>query len=118
MLEARLDAVRAARSRLLPVVVLVSLVVLFSPRAPGDGGVEGLDKVVHAVLFAMLAVCTRWRYGRGLLAVLAYAVASELLQDALPIARDGSPADALADGVGAVAGWVLARGRVLENYPT
>ncbi len=98
-----------------PVAVLVSLVVLFAPTAPGDGGVEGLDKVVHALLFALLAACTRWRFGRGLLAVLAYAVVSELLQDVLPIARDGNVADALADGMGAVAGWVLARGRVQED---
>jgi VanZ family protein len=71
--------------------------------------VVGIDKVVHAALFAVLAVTTRWRFGRGLAWVLLYAVLSEVAQQALPIHRDGSVLDALADAGGAAVGWWLVR---------
>ena len=88
-------------------MVLVSLVVLFSPSTPSVGGIVGLDKVVHASLFGALAACTSWRFGRGLVLVLGYAVVSEVLQATLPIARTGDPLDAIADGAGAALGWLL-----------
>jgi VanZ family protein len=84
-------------------------VVLFSPSTPGEAGVPGLDKLVHASLFAALAWATRSRFGRGLLLVLAYGALSEVLQSVLPIHRDGTVLDALADAAGALAGWWLAR---------
>ena len=90
-------------------VVLLSLIVLFSPRTPSTGGIYGVDKVVHCTLFGLLAATTRWRFGRGLPWVIGYAVLSEVLQATLPISRDGDPFDALADSVGACAGWWLAR---------
>ncbi len=79
--------------------------MLFSPSTPNEGGVYGMDKLVHAALFAALALTTRWRFGRGLLLVLAYAGLSELLQNVLPIHRDGNVPDLLADTLGAVTGW-------------
>jgi len=88
--------------------VLVSLVVLFSPSTPSEGGLHGLDKAVHALLFCALAASTRWRWGRGLWAVIGYAVLSEVLQATLPIHRDGDVFDALADSAGALCGWLLA----------
>jgi hypothetical protein len=89
-------------------VVGVSLVVLFSPSTPSEGGLYGVDKVVHATLFLLLALTTRRRFGRGLPWVLAYAVVSEVLQAVLPISRDGNVPDALFDGLGALLGWWIA----------
>ena len=86
-------------------VLGASLVVLFSPSTPSDGGIYGVDKLVHATLFAALAATTRARFGRGLLLVLLYAPASEVLQAVLPIHRDGNVPDALADVTGALVGW-------------
>lgn len=86
-------------------VAALSLVVLFSPSTPSDGGLTGLDKVVHASLFAALALTARGRRGRGLWLVLLYAPVSEVLQAVLPIHRDGNLPDAVADIVGALLGW-------------
>lgn len=83
--------------------------VLFSPRTPTQGGQYGVDKVIHGTLFALLAATARWRFGRGLALVLAYAVLPEVLQATLSIHRDGNLPDALADGLGAAVGWLLAR---------
>ena len=85
--------------------------VLFSPSTPDEHRFPGADKLVHAGLFALLAVSTRLRFGRGLALVLAYGVLSEVLQAVLPIGRDGGAADALADAVGASVGWLAARRR-------
>jgi hypothetical protein len=46
-----------------------------------------------------------------LVLVLGYAVGSEVVQAALLAERSGDAWDALADGAGAVAGWLLARRR-------
>ena len=95
-------------------VVLVSLYVLFTPDPAGPTGPPGADKVVHAVLFLLLASTARRALGSrtGVLAgVLVYAVASELVQALLLPHRSGDPLDALADAAGAAAGWVLARRR-------
>ena len=92
-------------------VFAVSLVVLFSPSTPSEGGVYGLDKLVHATVFAALAVTTRGRFGAGLLLVVLYAPVSEVLQAVLPIHRDGNLPDALADLLGALGGWWLAARR-------
>ena len=97
--------------------VAVSLVVLFVPRTPSEQGIPHVDKVVHACVFLALAATTRWRFGpraAGLLLVLAYGAASELVQWQWLAHRDGDVRDALADAVGAIAGWLLAR-RVLAN---
>jgi hypothetical protein len=90
-------------------MVGVSLVVLFSPSTPSEGGLYGVDKVVHATLFGLLALTTRRRFGRGLTLVLLYAPVSEVLQALLPIHRDGNVPDAIFDCLGALAGWWLTR---------
>jgi len=93
-------------------VVLLSLVVLFSPRAPSEQGIPNLDKVVHAGLFLLLAATTWWRFGgrwAGLLALIAYGALSEVIQSLTLAHRDGDVRDFLADAVGAVLGWTLAR---------
>ncbi len=92
--------------------MLLSLYVLFTPRSGGDGLFYGSDKVVHLVLFGLLAATTRWRFGAvttALVAVAAYAPVSELVQGLLLTTRSGDPWDVLADLVGVAGGWLLAR---------
>jgi VanZ family protein len=93
-------------------VVLLSLVVLFTPQAPGDQGIPDLDKAVHAGLFALLAATTWWRFGGhrlGFAAVIAYAALSEVAQSLLLTSRHGDVRDVCADAAGAILGWLLAR---------
>jgi VanZ family protein len=93
-------------------VVLLSLVVLFSPRAPSEHAIPDLDKVVHAGLFLLLAATTWWRFGgarAGLVAVIAYGGASEIIQWLALANRDGDVRDFCADAAGALLGWTLAR---------
>jgi VanZ family protein len=90
-------------------VVLLSLVVLFWPRTPSEETIPDLDKLVHATLFAMLAATTWWRFAAhraGLVAVLAYAVASEVIQWVGLAHRDGDVRDVAADAAGALLGWL------------
>ena len=96
--------------------VLVSLIVLFAPAGDVPAALPGVDKVVHLVLFGVLALTGRWAGVRlRALAVLlaAYAGVSEVLQAVTPLDRSGSIADLLADlagvAVGVVAWSVLRR---------
>jgi len=89
------------------VVVLLSLWVLFSPGSTVPSGPPYSDKVVHALLFAALAITGLWAGFRPLALVVGlagYAVASEVLQSVLPIHRDGDLADAAVDILGVVGG--------------
>lgn len=91
-------------------MLLATLYALLWPDPAGAGsGPPGADKLVHALLFGALAVTTRWRFGpalTGLALVAAYAVLSELVQGALLPSRSGDAYDVVADGLGAIAGWV------------
>ena len=87
--------------------------MLFWPD-PAGGGVDvpGADKVVHALLFGLLALTARAALGPApvvLAGVLAYATVSELVQALLLSRRSGDLWDLLADAVGAALGWLLAR---------
>lgn len=111
-------AVRGSLSRsAFAVAVLVSLVVLFTPAADVPSAAPGVDKVVHLLLFAVLALTGRWagvRPGPLVLCLAAYAALSEVLQALTPLARSGSAADLLADlaGIGlGLAGWRSVRSR-------
>ncbi|MCW2849770.1 MAG: rane protein [Marmoricola sp.] len=91
-------------------VVVVSLVVLFTPASGVPSGIPVSDKVIHAWLFAALAVTGRlaglpWLV--LLLGLVAYAGISEILQTVLPISRDGDVRDALADSLGVLVGLGL-----------
>jgi hypothetical protein len=92
------------------VVVLISLAVLFTPADGVPFAPPGVDKVVHAALFAALAVTGRWAgIGRpplGILLVL-YAAASEVLQGVMPLDRSASVADWLADVAGVLLGLAV-----------
>lgn len=92
-------------------VVLLSLYVLFSPDPGGPTGPPGSDKLVHLVLFALLAGTTQWRFGplpARLLGVALYAGASEVVQALLLPHRSGDLRDVVADLAGACLGWLLA----------
>ena len=83
--------------------------VLFAPD-PGAPrtGLPGADKAVHLLLFALLALTARLRFGpaRGVLAgLVAYAVLSEVVQATLLAQRSGDVQDLVADLVGVAVGW-------------
>jgi hypothetical protein len=99
------------------VVVLVSLAVLFAPASDVPSAPPGVDKIVHATLFAALALSGRWAgIGRAVLAgaLVGYAAVSEVVQGL--IGRDAAVGDLVADAVGVLAGllvwrWFADRGR-------
>jgi hypothetical protein len=92
------------------VAVLVSFAVLFTPAADVPAAPPGVDKVVHGLLFLVLAFTGRWAGIRwswlGVLLV-GYAAASELVQGLTPLGRSATVGDWLADVVGVLAGLVL-----------
>ncbi len=92
-------------------VVVLSLVVLFSPASEVPSGIQINDKVVHASLFLALAatgIVARLPVRALALGLVLYAGASEVLQAVLPIDRDGSVWDALADVLGVALGLTAA----------
>jgi len=90
-------------------VLALSLVMLFSP-ASGASDIAVSDKLIHFLLFTALAVTGRLA-GVPIvtlaIGLAGYAGASELLQAALPIERDGDVRDAVADVLGVATGLVL-----------
>ncbi len=102
------------------VAVLVSLAVLFAPPSDVPDSPPGVDKVVHAALFLLLAVTGRWAGVRraGLAVVLVvYAAGSEALQGLDVVGRSASVADWLADVVGVLAGLALWAALVRRRRP-
>ena len=98
------------RSAALAAVLLLSGYVLFAPEQGGPTLFAGSDKVVHLVLFALLAAAVRWRYGRaavGVALVALYAPVSELVQALALPDRSGDPLDVVADLAGVTVGWLL-----------
>ena len=92
------------------VALLVSLVVLFAPGPDVPSAPPGVDKIVHASLFAVLALTGRWAgVGQSVLAglLLVYAAASELLQGIPALQRDPAVGDWLADAVGVLLGLLV-----------
>ena len=101
-------AVHGALSRgVFAVVVLVSLAVLFAPADDVPSSPPGVDKLVHLLLFAALAVSGRWAGARagvlGALLVL-YAAVSEVVLGLSALERSASVADWVADAIGVLAG--------------
>lgn len=96
----------------LAIATVIVLVMMFSPGSTVPSGPENSDKVTHALMFAALAVTSRYaRIGAAWTAawLLVFAGLSEVLQGALPIQRSCSVWDAAADAVGIVIGLVVAR---------
>jgi VanZ family protein len=102
----------AARSNywLFGIAVVVQLIALYLPRAPSEGGGHGVDKVVHAAIFAAV-VWTGRRAGLPyvwlVLVCAVHGPLSEWVQSRFLPHRDGSVDDAIADLVGVAIGAVL-----------
>lgn len=98
--------------RVLPFVtaVLLSVIVLFTPESGVPSSPPGTDKVVHTVLFALLAFTGLYaRIPHILLVLVAYAGLSEVLQQVItPLHRSGDVVDALVDVLGIGLGWAIA----------
>jgi hypothetical protein len=109
-------AVRSPLARgVFVLVVLVSLAVLFMPPSGVPGAPPGVDKIVHASLFAALASSGRWAGGtRPVLTgvLVGYGAVSEVVQST--IGRDAAVGDLLADVCGVLLGllawhWITRR---------
>ncbi|MGY1636329.1 VanZ family protein [Geodermatophilus sp. SYSU D00742] len=113
-------AVHGALSRgVFAVAVLVSLAVLFAPADDVPWAPPGVDKLVHLLLFAALALSGRWAGIRARVLgplLVAYAAVSEVVQGLSPLERSASVADWVADVVGVGAGLLLAAG-LLRRTP-
>lgn len=108
------------RGRTMPFVgaMLLSILVLFTPGNQVPAGPWWADDLVHATLFALLAITGRklpvrwWVLGTGL---AGYAALSEVVHAVAPLHRSGSVFDVLADligiGSGLLAGLILSRYR-------
>jgi VanZ family protein len=84
--------------------------VLFWPTDGAEQPFPAADKVVHLVLFLLLAATARWRFGGALPAlalVAVYAVVSEVVQGVALDERSGDALDVVADLVGAGLGWAV-----------
>jgi VanZ family protein len=98
--------------RVLPFVIaaLLSVVVLFTPESGVPTAPPGTDKVVHTLLFALLAFTGLYaKISRILLWLVLYAGISEVLQYLItPLHRSGDVLDALVDVAGIGLGWAIA----------
>ncbi len=92
--------------------VLVQLVVLYLPTAPGAASLPGADKVVHLLVFAvpvLLLLLVRAPVPMVLGAFAAHAVVSEAVQSAWLPERSGDVTDVVADLAGVALGWAAWR---------
>lgn len=110
------------RHRRLPfwIALAVVSVLLLTPGTAVPVEPPGSDKVMHALLFAALALTGRvGRFPLPSLGIglIAYAVATETLQGLLPINRYGDPLDVLADSVGVLIGLIVAWSSSLRFWP-
>jgi hypothetical protein len=110
--RARGAAARAALWALGAGAVVVQLVVLYVPTAPGVPLFPGADKVVHVVVFALpvLLLLLAGAPPAPLLALFAaHAGVSEVVQAVVLPDRSGDPFDVVADLAGVVLAWALWR---------
>lgn len=98
--------------RVLPFVIAASLsvVVLFTPESGVPTSPPGTDKVIHTLLFALLAYTGLYAKVPHVLPLLVvYAGVSEVLQELItPLHRSGDWIDALVDVLGIALGWATA----------
>lgn len=97
--------------------VVVQLIALYLPNPPSGGGLQGMDKVVHAAIFlapALFGVLAGLRPVVLAPLLIAHAVASELVQHTLLPGRGGDPWDAVADVVGVAIGLAIGSALLLR----
>ena len=87
----------------------------FFARDPGgpDGGPAALDLVAHLVIFATLTLVAIWCFGLRryvMFALIAYAVATEVVQRLLDNGRSASGVDVLVDLAGIALAATLWKG--------
>ncbi|RAS61362.1 hypothetical protein C8D87_110313 [Lentzea atacamensis] len=89
---------------------LLSVVILFTPESGVPTAPPGTDKVIHALLFALLAFTGIYaKISRILPLLVVYAGVSEVLQELItPLHRSGDVLDALVDVLGIGLGWATA----------
>ncbi len=119
MITRALSRIRPAQLRVLAVLALiVNAVAVFMPNPPSVPAFPNEDKLVHVLLFgvpAFLGLLGGWRARVFVPLLLAYAVATEIIQGTLESAtRSGSLGDLAADTVGIAVAW-LATGRVWRH---
>ncbi|WP_433869563.1 VanZ family protein [Saccharopolyspora sp. CA-218241] len=94
-------------------VILISVVILFTPASGVPTAPPGTDKLVHLALFTALSATGR-RAGFGApalaAALLGYAAGSEVLQGVLPLGRSADPLDVAVNALGIALGLLLAFG--------
>jgi hypothetical protein len=101
------------------VAVLVSLAVLFAPASDVPSAPVGVDKLVHASLFAALALTGLWAGVSRVVLVpvlVLYGAGSEVIQGL--IGRDAAVGDWVADVVGVLLGllaWLWLARRVARR---
>lgn len=99
-------------ARVLPFVIaaLLSVVVLFTPESGVPTAPPGTDKVIHTLLFALLAFTgLHAKISHVLPLLVVYAGVSEVLQQLItPLHRSGDVLDALVDVAGIGLGWAIA----------
>jgi hypothetical protein len=91
--------------------ILIQLVVLYAPSAPGGPTFAHVDKLVHAAVFALpvlLLLLARLPWLPVVALVAAHAPVSEIVQARLLADRAGDPWDAVADLVGVGLGALAA----------
>jgi hypothetical protein len=91
------------------VTVIFSMVVFFMPMSGGVPVVP--DKLVHLTIFAALAGAGSlggFRLGPLIVGLLAYTVATEVIQGVLPIGRAADWRDSVADAIGIAVGLLAA----------
>ncbi|MFI6101698.1 VanZ family protein [Lentzea sp. NPDC051213] len=88
---------------------LLSVVVLFTPESGVPTAPPGTDKVIHTLLFALLAFTgLNAKISRILPVLVIYAGVSEVLQELItPLRRSGDWLDALVDVLGIALGWFI-----------
>ena len=89
------------------VALAVQLIAVYAPNGPSGPQINGLDEVIHVLIFAApalaaLMVGMRARWALGILAV--HAPISELIQHFVLAHRDGDVFDVMADLGGVVLG--------------
>lgn len=92
------------------IAALLSVVVLFTPESGVPTAPPGTDKVIHTLLFALLAFTGLYaNISRILPLLVVYAGVSEVLQQLItPLHRSGDVLDALVDVLGIGLGWAIA----------